>query len=124
MAWGSPVTSTALTLTDTYQVVQSGGGDMVVTMNPRERATVEIHCNFQATPTDNAEWQIQISSDGGSNWSIIPFHAGTLLRTADPNSAPVIVEGCERWRVRGRQTGATDTTNSMTIRYTLDGVSA
>lgn len=116
MAWGSVTTSTALTLTSSFQTVQVSAADMETALTgPYEVALFQIECDFQASPTDDCEWQILGSLDG-STYDTEPVVSGKLVNTTDPARVSVPVAGYDSLIVQARQDGATDTTNAVTVR--------
>lgn len=125
MAWAAVATSLQLTLTSSWQTIQATGPvDMVTTLNPRELAQVMIEADFQATPTDDAEFQILSSPDGGTTWDTSPIIPGSISNGTDPARVTVMIVGLERFKVQMKQTGSTDTINKGKIFVRQDGVSA
>ncbi len=124
MAWGTSETSTALTLTSSWQTVQRSAADWEITLNPKETANVLLTYNPQASPTDTLEVAITKSPDQGTEWEsdeyAFPISMGN---TPDPGKIQIEVTGCRTFRIRARLTGATDTTSTLTVEVEKDGVS-
>ncbi len=84
MAWGSPVTSAKLTVTADWEAFQlTGGGEALITLNPRELVTIHINLDAVGT-TDNFDWRIlggtKIGAQG--NWDAVTDASNLDLETA------------------------------------------
>lgn len=117
VGWASAGTSTGLTLTNSYQDVQESAADLEITLDPNQFVELQIEVNFQASPTDDGEWQILSSPDGGTTYDTDPIDSGQIDNGTDPARQTTRIFGVHTIKIQGRQTGATDTTNSMTVRY-------
>jgi hypothetical protein len=128
MSWQSVQTSSALTLTGSFQTIQQSAADMVTQLSPGEEAVVQLDFNPQASPTDDCEFKVLTSPDDGTTWDVVPFIGGSISFASDPNVASFIVRGCERFKIQARvikPSGAAsaDTTSSVTARIRKNGVS-
>lgn len=132
MAWGTKGTSTALTLTGSYQTVQESAADLEITLNPGELCQLILDVDFQTTPTENADILIQKSVDG-TEWESDGEADRYIIEAAnretdDPAERSISVAGVYaiRFRARVRDTddtaGGTDTTSTLTVHYRNDGV--
>lgn len=117
MAWGSVVVSDALTLTSAFQDILDGA--VLMEIQPTKATDIihiDISVNFEATPADDAIWQILGSVDG-TTYQPIPIMSGTILNTTDPNGVSILVEGYFSIKLQGKQDAAVDTTNAMTVSH-------
>ncbi len=135
MAWSSATTSDTLTLTGSYQTVQLSAADMVITLNPGETANIMLKFAPQATPTENCDVAILTSGDGTTydvpsevTRHILSYQDrdGNTLTTVIRN---VEVAGVQKIKIQARvrdtddTIGGTDTTSTLVVSYTTDGVS-
>lgn len=134
MAWGSKSTSTALTLTSSYQTVQESAADMEISLNPGESCIVILDADFETTPTEDCDVLIQRSvdgteyeSDGEAERHIISV---ANRESDDPAERAVWVNECHTFRVRARTrdtddtAGGDDAASTLTVHYRKDGISA
>lgn len=127
MSWGSVTTSDTLNLTGSFQTFQASSVDIEVTLNPGERAHVQLEYAPQASPTEHLEWAIYATPDGTS-YDTTPLHVGSVDKDlADPNSISLIVEGVFGFKVAGRLvdpdgTDGGDDAASAVLRVRKDGV--
>lgn len=134
MAWGTKGTSTALTLTGSYQTVQESAVDMELSLNPGEGAIVIFDADFQTTPTEDADILIvksvdgtEYETDGEAQRSIIEV---ANRESDDPAERAVWVTDCHTFKIRARvrdtddTAGGGDTTSTLTVHYRLNGISA
>lgn len=125
---GAEQSSAALTLSNSWQTFQaSGGGDLEITLDANQMLELEVETDFQATPTDDAEWRAvatSFSSTAGLKTKVIsgPYSQSNV---DDPNSSPgaVNIFGKHLVKIQARQTGTTDTSNSSTARYKIHTMS-
>lgn len=122
MAWSNTTGTTESITSSTMSDVPTNATTAPVSLNPGETADVQVEATFPATPTDNLNWQILSSADGGITWDVQPIAAGMLLNSASPNRITVSVCGYREIKVQAARTGTTDTI-SVTVRVALDGVS-
>ena len=133
MAWGTKGTSTALTLTGSYQTVQESAADLEISLNPGELFQIIADFDPQASATENCDLLIQKSVDG-TEWESDGEAARYIIRYAnresdDPAERSIEIVGVHtvRFRARVRDTddtvGGTDTTSTLTIHYRKDGIS-
>ena len=55
------------------------------TLNPGERAHVQLECDPQASPTEHLEWALYATPDG-THHDATPLHVGSVdMDLADPN---------------------------------------
>ena len=122
MAW-SNTTGTATNVTATTMAdIPSDGATVAVALNPGETVNVQIEADFPTTPTDDLQWQILASPDGGTTWDVLPVASGLLENTSDPNRVTVQVFGFRTIKVQAARVGSTDTI-AVTVRVAKDGVS-
>lgn len=132
MAWAAKGTSTALTLTGTYQIIQESAVDKEWTLNPGELAQLIFDVDFQTTPTENVDIIVETTVDGTeyesqgeANRYIIE---AANRETDDPAERSISVAGVYGFRVSARvrdtddSAGGDDTTTTLTVHYRLDGV--
>ena len=118
MAWSSDTSATQLTSITTEQFF-----DATPTLNPGERAHVQIEVDFPSTPTDDAIISFYGTLDASSEtWDTLPFDSRTLDNDTDPGAVSVVVEGVYKFRVGVQRTGSTDTITSADMNYRTDGV--
>lgn len=119
MAWSSESAATPLTtISDTPQTF-----DLKPTLNPRERAQVEIEVDFAGT-TDDALIKVYASGDG-TNYGTSPFYQQVIDKdNADPGRLFFWVEGVYQFQVTVESTGATDDHTSADMVVRTDGVNA
>jgi hypothetical protein len=119
MAWGSKTNATQLTSVTTEQFFST-----VVTLNPGERAHVQVSCDFPATPTDHLLVAVYTTLDDSTeNWDDVPFLEFSIDNAIDQSSIAFLVEGVYKFRVGVRRSGSTDTITSADMSYRKDGVS-
>ena len=124
MAWSASTTSDSLTLTSSWQTVQASSADLEITLNPKETALIDLEYNPQASPTDTLEVVFPKSVDDGTAWESDEYAQGTVMgNTPDPGKKTIEISGCERFRIRAKLTGSTDTTSTLVVEYQTDGVS-
>lgn len=123
MAWGSETAATQRTSVTT-EVDFQFAGDENITLNPRERAHVEVDVDFPTTPTDNALVSVYGSIDGGTDYDDTPIMQIVVDNGTDPNQVSFVVEGIYSFKITVQRDGSTDTITSADCRYRKDGVSA
>ena len=129
MAWGSVTTSSALTLSGSFQTVQLSGSDMEIALEPGESAQVQLDFNPQGTPTEWLEWRILASPDGGTTYDTLAFDAGVVDDDTDPNIISTIIRDIHTFKVQGKlidtdgTAGGDDTTSALTVRVRKNGIS-
>lgn len=128
MAWGSTTTSDSLSLGASMATFQASSVDLEVTLNPGERAHVQIDYDPQATPTEHCEWRVLATVDG-TNYDDTAFLAGSIDKDAsDPNALSFVVEGVYGFKLQARLidtdgTDGGDDTATATAYVRKDGVS-
>ena len=126
MSWGSVTTSDTLNLTGSFQDFLVSSVTYEATLNPGERAHVQLAYDPQASPTEHLEWAIFATPDGAS-YDATPLHVGSVDKDLDPNAISLIVEGVFGFKVAGRLvdpdgTDGGDDTASAVLRVRKDGV--
>jgi hypothetical protein len=127
MSWGSVTTSDTLNLTGSFQDFEVSSVTYAETLNPGERAHVQLEYDPQASPTEHLEWALYATPDGTS-YDATPLHVGSVDKDlADPNAISLIVEGVYGFKVAGRLvdpdgTDGGDDTASAVLRVRKDGV--
>lgn len=126
MAWATVSTSDALTLSTSYADVQQSAATMVVGLNPREIAQVQLDVDSNGT-TDDVDWAIVSSPDDGTTYDSdeTPLLSGRIEVTSSSVDQKLTVQvmGVEQFKIRAKKTGSTDTI-TLTARVRQDGVSA
>ena len=126
MSWGS-VTPRIPSITGSFQDFQVSSVTYEATLNPGERAHVQLAYDPQAAPTEHLEWAIYATPDGTS-YDATPLHVGSVDKDlADPNAISLIVEGVFGFKVAGRLvdpdgSDGGDDTASAVLRLRKDGV--
>ena len=134
MAWGTKGTSTALTLTGTYQTVQESAADLEITLNPGEGCSVIFDVDFETTPTEDCDVIIvkspdgtEYESDGEAERHIIEV---ANRESDDPAERHVWITDCHTFKIDARvrdtddTAGGDDTASTLTVHYRLNGISA
>lgn len=134
MAWATKGTSTALTLTGSYQTVQESAVDLEISLNPGEGAIVIFDVDFQTTPTEDCDLLIvksvdgtEYETDGEAKRHIIEV---ANRESDDPAERSAWVTDCHTFEIRARvrntddTAGGTDTSSTLTVHYRLNGISA
>lgn len=132
MTWGTKGTSSALTLTGTYQTVQESAADLEISLNPGESCQVILDVDFQVTPTEDADILIvrsvdgtEYESDGEAERHII---SAANRETDDPAERSIFVTDCHTFKIRSRvrdtddTAGGNDTTTTLTVHYRKNGI--
>lgn len=84
MAWVSPVTSASLTVDADWEAFQlTGGGEALISLNPRELVTIHINLNAVGT-TDDFDWRILGGTKEGAqgDWDNVTDASNLDLETA------------------------------------------
>lgn len=117
-SWGSETDGDALTLTSSWQFLESGGAsaDIEIQMAPNQELHAQINYNPQASPTDSAEIQVLASTDG-TNYDDTPVLAFAMANTPDPHRRSFTISGYYSLQFQARQTGSTDTTSTATMSW-------
>ena len=130
MAWGSVTASTQLSLTGSYQIVQQGGGDFEVTLNPGEIAQVVFDYDVDnTTPGEDCDIIIQKTADGtlyeseSEAMRIIISYANE-----DPAKKSITIAGVWGFQIQARlrdpdDTPGGDDTATLDVDVRKDGVS-
>lgn len=121
MPWSTTTGAEAIT-GGTFIDIGSDGFAVPISLNPGETANIQIEADFPVTPTDDLDWQILSSPDGGTTWDVQPIAAGRLLNGDDPNRVSLSVAGYRTVKVQAARTGSTDLID-VTVRVAKDGVS-
>lgn len=134
MAWDSIGTSTALTLTGSYQTVQESAVDLEIELNPGEGFSVILDVDFQTTPTEDCDFLIVKSPDGSEYETDGEAERGIIevanRESDDPAKRHIWITDCRFFQIRARvrntddTAGGTDTTTTLTVHYAGNGISA
>lgn len=125
MPWGTAQASDEETFASTqttWRTIQQGAADAIITLEPRELVVIQEVWDFSAT--DDGEFQVLASADGGTTWDTLPILAHTIDRTVDLSNLSFVISGYERIKLQARMSGTTDTTATLTVNWRKDGVAA
>lgn len=132
MAWASPVTSASLTVDADWEAFQlTGGGEALISLNPRELVTIHINLDAVGT-TDNFDWRILGGTKVGAqgDWDAVTDASNLDLETTVHNMTTddefaglyvVPANGGEdgEWRLI---TASTETDDGITVDHAFTGI--
>lgn len=127
MAWGTTQTSDTKTFSatqTTWWIMEQSSTDITVDLDPRETVHVQVKFDFPGSPTDNGEFQVMASPDGGTTWDTVPIMALYFDNGTDPNTASFLISGYNALQYQARLDGTTDTTTTCVVKWRTDGVAA
>lgn len=122
VGWGTNLDSASLTLTSSYQTIQRSAADWEIDLEPNQIASVLVKFDPQPTPADDLEIVFAKSLDGGTDYESDALAWGfTVENSLDPAHKGTALHGAEyrRFRMRAKQTGATDTTNAVVVEVSI-----
>lgn len=122
VGWGTNQDSDSLTLTSSYQTVQLSAADWEIDLEPNQIASILVKFDPQASPTDDLEIKFAKSLDGGTDYESDDLAFGfQVLNTPDPAHKGFALHGADyrRFRMRAKQSGATDTTNAVVVEVSI-----